>query len=153
MKIKFLWPGKTNNKQLKTLEDNYLGKVKRFHPIEIMEFKVPNIKDERDKKEFEEKEFLKRITSKDDVIMLTEAGKQFDSFQFSDFMENHMLYDSRNILFIVGGELGFSSNMQNKGYEQMSLSKMTFTHEFARVLLLEQIYRAFTIIKNIKYQR
>jgi len=153
MKIKFLWPGKTNSKQLKVLEEDYLKKIKRFHPVELIEFKDSNHKIENDKKKYEEKEFLKRITGKDDVIMLTENGKQMDSYKFSAFIEKHMLYDSRNIVFLVGGELGFSKEMERKGFENFSLSKLTFTHEFARVLLLEQIYRAFTIIKNIKYQR
>lgn len=153
MKIKFIWPGKTNNKQLKILEENYIKKIKRFHNIEIIEFKNSSIRNEKEKKENEEKEFLKRISSKDNVIMLTEAGKQSDSYEFSKLLENHMLYNSKDLVFLVGGELGFSENMLNQNFQQFSLSKLTFTHEFARVLLFEQVYRAFTIIKNIKYQR
>jgi 23S rRNA (pseudouridine1915-N3)-methyltransferase len=153
MKIRFLWPGKTQNKQLKILQDNYLAKINRFHQTEIVEFKEINSKQEKEKKEYEEKEFLKRLSTKDNVIMLTEKGKQFDSYKFSSFIEKSMIYDSRNITFLVGGEWGFSKEMEKQGFEQLSLSKLTFTHEFARVLLLEQVYRAFTIIKNIKYQR
>ena len=92
-----------------------------------------------------------KISDKDYIILLDEKGKEFDSIDFSIFIENKMIYNDKKIKFIVGGAYGFSKNIKERADELISLSKMTFSHQLIRLIFVEQLYRAFTIIKNEKY--
>ncbi len=153
MKIKFIWPGEIKDNCLSKLEADYLKKISRFIKVEKLVFKTKFVEERGKQIAFEEKEIEKRCGNVKNLILLTEKGKEMDSFQFAKFLENKLNFQSDDIVFAVGGENGFSERFLKKGMFLLSLSKMTFTHEFARIILLEQVYRAFTIIKNIKYQR
>ncbi len=130
-----------------------MKKISRFVKVEKVVFKSKHTEELSRQIQYEEGEIEKRCGNLKNLVLLTERGKQFDSYEFAKFIEQKMNYSSGDIVFAVGGENGFSENFLKKGMFLLSLSKMTFTHEFARIILLEQVYRAFTIIKNIKYQR
>ena len=153
MKIKFIWPGEIKDHCLSKFEADYLKKISRFIKVEKLVFKSRFGEETNKQIAFEEKEILKRCGNIKNLVLLTEKGKEMNSFEFAKFLENRLNFQSDDIVFAVGGENGFSSDFLKREMFLLSLSKMTFTHEFARIILLEQVYRAFTIIKNIKYQR
>ncbi len=153
MKISAIWPGRTRERNLVQLEDGYLKRIRRFHPLERVVFKSDKGADPNRKTVQEGEGFLSRIGPGDHVIALSEDGQSMTSRQFAAFLEKEMTYGSRDLVFLVGGENGFSEPVVQRADTVLSLSRMTLTHEWARVLLLEQIYRAFTLIRNVPYQR
>jgi len=148
-----MWPGRTRDRNLAQLEDGYLKRVRRFHPVERLVFKEHKGADPYRKTMEEGEGFLSRIAPGDHVIALSEDGQLMGSRKFAIFLEKEMTYGSRNLAFLVGGENGFSDPVSKRADTVLSLSRMTLTHEWARVLLLEQMYRAFTLIRNVPYQR
>jgi 23S rRNA (pseudouridine1915-N3)-methyltransferase len=83
--------------------------------------------------------------------LLDENGKSFDSIEFADFLEKKSEQNLKNLVFVVGGAYGFSLELYQRGDFKLSLSKMTFSHQVIRLFFLEQLYRAFTIIKGLPY--
>ena len=102
-------------------------------------------------KDKEGKMILSKISDKDLLILLDEKGREIDSVKFSGFIENKMLHSSKKVIFLIGGAFGFSKNVYERANEKLSFSKMTFSHQLIRVCFVEQLYRAFTILKNEKY--
>lgn len=153
MKISVIWPGRTRERNLARLEDDYLKRIRRFHAVERQVFKEAKGSDPRRKTIQEGEVFLGRIGHGDHVIAMSEDGQLMDSREFAMFLEKQMTYGTRNLAFLVGGENGFSKPVTERADTVLSLSRLTLTHEWARVLLLEQIYRAFTLIRNVPYQR
>ncbi|NOY22564.1 MAG: 23S rRNA (pseudouridine(1915)-N(3))-methyltransferase RlmH [Acidobacteria bacterium] len=153
MKISVLWPGKTRNRHLKELEDDYLNRVNRFNRVERVVLTESRETNTERRAAAEAAGFLNYLSTGDDPILMDEGGKRMTSRELAKFIEKKLTYGSRNPVFLVGGENGFSRKIREKKFESISLSPMTLTHEWARCLLLEQLYRAFTIIRNIRYQR
>ncbi|MDD2353815.1 MAG: 23S rRNA (pseudouridine(1915)-N(3))-methyltransferase RlmH [Patescibacteria group bacterium] len=128
----------------------YLKRLKPFASIKIKELKFTPFTQNNFKRVIAEEEA--RITeaiarSQGQVFLLTEQGKKLDSLGFAQILDK---LDSQKIIFVIAGSLGFSSAMKKK-YKSLSLSEFTFTHEMARVIILEQIYRAVTIVNNKNY--
>ena len=94
---------------------------------------------------------LKILSETDIVILLDERGKSFSSAEFSEFLQRQFLQSVKRIVFIVGGPFGFSDEMCNRANGLIALSKMTFSHQMVRLIFLEQLYRAMTIMKNEQY--
>ena len=94
---------------------------------------------------------LKNINSGDQVILLDEQGKEFTSVQFSAFLEKKMIGSIQHLVFIIGGPYGFDETVYQRADSKLSLSKMTFSHQMIRLFFLEQLYRAYTILKNEPY--
>ena len=130
-------------KELVDSENEYLKRISKFSKINVIEIKEAsgNSKEEILKKE--EKLMLPKL--KDNICILSEEGKNMNSMEFSNIIKN-------DITFVIGSSYGLSENVKNKG-KLISLSKMTFSHQLARIILLEQIYRAYCIQKNLPYQR
>lgn len=154
MKVLLLWVGKTNfnfvNEGIKT----YADRIKKYCPFEISEIKaLKNTKNinENQQKKLEGLEILERVQPGDYVILLDENGKEFSSMQFSAQISGFQKQGLKRIVFIIGGAYGFSEEVYTICKEKISLSKMTFSHQIIRVIFLEQLYRAFTIIKNEPY--
>ena len=105
----------------------------------------------KDLKIKEGKLILKNINSMDQVVLLDEEGKSFSSVDFSNFLNQKLLYDSKKLVFVVGGAFGFSEEVYKRANSKLSLSKMTFSHQMIRLIFKEQLYRAFTILKGEKY--
>ncbi len=153
MKISTVWPGKTRNRCLRELEDDYLKRVNRFHRVERVVLAESRESNPKRRKMAEADAFLGYLSGRDCPILIDEGGKQMSSHEFAAFIERKLTYGGGNPVFLIGGENGFDGIIRKKGFETVSLSLMTLTHEWARCLLLEQLYRAFTIIRNVRYQR
>lgn len=104
-----------------------------------------------EQKEREGELFLKNIQKTDFVVLLDERGKQFSSEEFADFLQKRLNASTKQLVFIVGGAYGFSQAMYARADAQISLSKMTFSHQMIRLFFTEQLYRAFTILRNEPY--
>ncbi len=94
---------------------------------------------------------LNKLQDGDYLILLDEKGKSMDSVKFAGYIENKMIYSSKRVIFLIGGAFGFSEKIYKISKDKLSLSKMTFSHQLIRLIFVEQLYRAFTIIKNEKY--
>jgi 23S rRNA (pseudouridine1915-N3)-methyltransferase len=154
MKIKVLVIGKTDDKNLQLLIDKYkkrLGHYIRFE-IEV----IPDLKNVKNlsKKEQKEQEgvlLLKKVGASDQLWLLDEKGQEFRSLEFSKFIQTKMNAGIKQLILVIGGPYGFSDEVYRKAMGKLSLSKMTFSHQMIRLFLVEQIYRAFTILKNEPY--
>ncbi len=154
MKITIIQIGKTANNPLKELENEYLKRLSKYIKPEIIVIKDSGeAKSESEKLILKEKEadsIITKIPKDHYIVALDETGTQYSSVKFADFIETKKDH-STNICFITGGVYGLSDRVRQKADSIVSFSKMTFTHEMIRALLLEQIYRAFTIIGGKKY--
>ena len=154
MKIKLLAIGRTDDKNLQVLIATYEKRLKHYIKFES-EF-IPDIKNVKNlsKKEQKEKEgelILKKISPTDQIILLDEKGKEFSSVEFSKFLQKKMNSGIKQLVLVIGGPYGFSEKVYQKALGKISLSKMTFSHQMIRLFVVEQIYRAFTILKNEPY--
>jgi 23S rRNA (pseudouridine1915-N3)-methyltransferase len=155
MKLRFVWVGKTKRAAIKELVDDYLERVRRFASVEFVELRDRNDvgQDARRIVEKEGEDLLQRTAGGPFVIVLDERGRHFDSMKFADMIERHRLAGTKQLTFVLGGHGGLSERVRGRGDLVMALSKMTLTHELARVLLVEQVYRAFAIIHDLPYQK
>ena len=154
MKISLLMVGKTTNSQLIKLQDEYQNRLK--HYISFDSIIIPELKNTKNLSVAEQQEkeadlILKQIETSDDVILLDEKGKQFTSVEFSTFISKKMLASHKRMVFVVGGPYGFSERVYSRATGLVSLSAMTFSHQMIRLIFLEQLYRAFTILKGEPY--
>lgn len=154
MKIKLLAIGKTDNKQLIQLIDDYQKRMKHYIKFE---FEIINdLKNAKNLSEIQQKEkegelILNKITNTDTLILLDDKGKQYSSVEFSKYLQKKMNAGIKQLVFVIGGPYGFSETIYKKAKEQISLSKMTFSHQMIRLFIIEQIYRGFTILRNEPY--
>lgn len=154
MKIILLVVGKTDDKVLEKLTQDYRNRIKHFINFEYIE--IPDVRvykkiTEEKQKELEAEAILKHLPNNSYLILLDEKGKQYSSVQFSKKIQKHMHDSIHNLVFVVGGPYGFSPVIYAKCQEQLSLSKMTFSHQMIRLFFTEQIYRAMSIWKNLPY--
>ncbi|MGO3182162.1 MAG: 23S rRNA (pseudouridine(1915)-N(3))-methyltransferase RlmH [Aequorivita sp.] len=154
MKITLLAIGKTDNKQLQTLMDDYIKRLGFYISFE-MEI-IPDVKNAKNisqalQKQGEGEEILKRTTTADILILLDEKGKTFTSEGFSEFLQKKMNSGLKNLIFVIGGPYGFSEAVYSRANGKVSLSSMTFSHQMVRLFFIEQLYRGFTILRNEPY--
>lgn len=154
MKIKLICVGKTDKKHLIEGEKEYLKRLNHYNSVEKIE--IPEIKNAKNLsqeqiKKLEGELILNHIKAGDQVVLLDENGTTFSSIQFASFIQKKFNGGGKNLLFIVGGAYGFSDEIYALSNNKISLSKMTFSHQMVRVFFLEQIYRAFTILKGEPY--
>lgn len=155
MKLKIMWPGKTRNKDLKNLQEAYLKKIKKLGRCDLIETKEARGLVEKDSKKIKEIEAcgLEKHIKDDYIICLFDRGTEMNSEEFACFLEETGLNASRCITFVVGGFIGLAERILKRADFLLSLSKMTFSHELTRVILLEQIYRSLTIMKGRQYAK
>lgn len=154
MKITLFAIGKTDNKQLQSLIDEFttrLGHYISFNFEMILDIKNSKNLTEVQQKQAEGEEILKRISGSDFIILLDENGKTHTSEGFADFLQKKMNSGLKNLIFVIGGPYGFSEEIYNRADGKLSLSSMTFSHQMVRLFFIEQLYRAFTILKNEPY--
>ena len=154
MKITFLVLGKTEDSFLKEGIEKYVKRLKHYVKFELVE--IPELKNtksltEEQQKSKEAELILKNLASTDYVVLLDEKGLEYTSVQFSGYISKKMLSSVQNLVFIVGGPYGFDNNLQTKANDKLSLSKMTFSHQMVRLFFVEQLYRAFSILKGEPY--
>ena len=154
MKITLLTVGKTDRDWVKQGLDLYISRLKHYIPFTLTE--IPELKNvsslsESQIKTKEGELILKQLRPSDDVILLDEKGKQYTSMEFSRLIQDKMTYSGRDIVFVIGGAYGFAPEVYDRASSKISLSKMTFSHQMVRTIFVEQIYRAFTIMKGEPY--
>ncbi len=154
MKITLLTVGKTDKDWVKQGLDIYVSRLKHYVPFSMTE--IPELKNvsalSKDQIKTREGELiLKNIRTSDDVILLDERGKQYSSMELAGVIRDKMTYGGRDIVFVIGGAYGFSEAVYARADAKLSLSRMTFSHQMVRAIFVEQIYRAFTIIKGEPY--
>ena len=154
MTIKLIAIGKTDNKQLILLIEEYikrLGHYINFKLDIILDIKNTKNLSEAQQKQKEGELILGKLNNTDTLILLDENGKQFDSVLFSSYLQKHMNSGIKQLVFVIGGPYGFSEEVYKKASGKISLSKMTFSHQMIRLFFIEQLYRGFTILKNEPY--
>ncbi len=159
MKVKIVCLGKIKEKYLREGIEEYLKRIKRFSDVEIIELtdeKIPENPSEAQKSIVISKEgdkILKAISKGDYVISLCIEGKQLESREFAKKISDIITFDSSTITFVIGGSLGIDHRVKQISNLKLSFSKMTFPHQLMRLILLEQIYRAFKINNNEEYHK
>ncbi len=152
MNIKLIYISKNKSNNIEFLVEDYEKKINHFISYSSIGLKNKNKKSE--KKLIQKSEsnlILKNIKNNDLVILLDEKGKGFSTKDFSKFISDKMMNRTKNIVFIIGGAYGFSSEFKKKFKLKIALSKLTFSHDMARLFFSEQLYRSLTIINNIPY--
>lgn len=147
MKFRVIWVGKTRDKNYKALQDEYLRRLSHFVNCEVVE-----VKDGGGKAE-EGQRILQKLNQSSFVCLLDVEGRSFSSHQLADEVDKWQNRGFREIAFVIGGAEGASAEVAACADLRLSLSFLTFTHEMARVVMLEQLYRAYTIIKGFPYQK
>ena len=148
MNIILVSPGKNKNSELNILIEDFESRISKFSPISLDFFKVR--KNEND----EILERISKLQGKTVFWVWDETGKEFTSKELSGILQNTINSSPTNLVLIVGGAYGLDDRIKNLGKTKgsiLALSKMTFTHEMARTLVLEQIYRAFSILSGLPY--
>ena len=154
MKITFIWIGKTTEQWLQEGIDVYLKRLKHYVNLTIEIIPAPKNMPKNDvekQKEMEGDAILGRIAASDEVYLLDERGQTFTSEELANLLQKKMLSSAKHIVIVVGGAFGFSEKIYKRANGQISFSKLTFSHQMIRLLLCEQIYRAFTIIRGEAY--
>lgn len=154
MKITLLLVGKTSDDFIQKGMDNYLKRMKRYISFSVE--MIPALKNAKSlsKDQIKDKEgqlILSKISETDFLLLLDENGKEMSSVGFSKYLKKMMLQSVKNLVFVVGGAYGFSPEVYERGNSKLSISQMTFSHQIIRLIFMEQIYRAFTIINNEPY--
>jgi len=150
MKFKFLWVGKTRDANWKALQDEYLRRLSHFVKYEITEVKDAQGADSVD---IEGNDLLAKTNQSSFVVLLDVKGQHLSSHELAAELEKWQNRAHKEIVFLVGGSKGVSPKVAERANFKLSLSFLTFTHEMARVMLIEQLYRAFTINKGFPYQK
>lgn len=153
MKVELILVGKTNDKHFQVGIDDYSQRLGHYMPWTITV--IPELKNTKSLSEDQQKEregelILSKISNSDHVVLLDEHGKEFRSIEFAKWIEQRQS-SIRKMVFVVGGPYGFSKAVYSRANEKISLSKMTFSHQMIRLIFVEQMYRACTIIKGEPY--
>ncbi len=154
MNIKLIAIGKTDNKNLQSLIEEYQKRLSFYIKFELEI--IPDIKNGKNLSESQQKEkegefILSKIAPTDQLILLDENGKTFSSVEFSAELQKKMNTGVKTVVFVIGGPYGFSETVYAKAQAKISLSQMTFSHQMVRLFFIEQLYRGFTILKNEPY--
>ena len=154
MKITFLWMGKTSERWLQDGIDEYINRLKHYVSLSVEIISTPKNLPKNDiekQKAMESDAILGRIAPSDEVYLLDELGMTYSSESLAEFLQKGMLANVKNLVLVVGGPFGFSEKLYQRANGLISFSKLTFSHQMIRLLLCEQMYRAFTILRGESY--
>ena len=154
MKTTLIMVGKTTNKHIIELVEEYVQRLKHYINFEVVV--IPELKNTKSmsveqQKRNEGELIMKQIQQGDVVVLLDEHGKELRSVKFAEWVSNKMNTVNKRLVFIIGGPYGFSPEIYSLAHEKLSLSLMTFSHQMIRLIFVEQIYRAMTIINGEPY--
>ncbi|MDT7830303.1 23S rRNA (pseudouridine(1915)-N(3))-methyltransferase RlmH [Pricia sp. S334] len=154
MTIILLAIGKTDSKPLQTLISEYEKRLRHYVRFELVT--LPDIKNVKNLTEVQQRrkegeQILKKVNSSDVLVLLDENGKQFTSVDFAKHLQKRMNSGIKRLVFAIGGPYGFGDTLYARAQGKVSLSKMTFSHQMVRLFAIEQMYRAFTILRNEPY--
>ena len=154
MKLHVIFTGKTTGKLFQEAIADYQNRLTHYVPFTLEE--LPDLKNTKSLNEDQQKEkeadmLFEKLQPGDVLVLLDEKGKEFTSREFSTYLENKLHTVNKRLVFLIGGPYGFSQRVYDAAQGKISLSKMTFSHQMVRLFLVEQIYRAFTILNNQPY--
>lgn len=150
MKFRFVWVGKTKDKNWRALQEEYLKRLSFFVKYDITELRDGAA---HETVEAESKRILENLNQSNFVCLLDVRGRESSSHELADTIEKWQNRGLKEVSFVIGGAGGVSPEVVEKADYSLSLSRLTLTHDMARVVLIEQLYRAFTIIKGFPYQK
>ncbi|MEC3881011.1 23S rRNA (pseudouridine(1915)-N(3))-methyltransferase RlmH [Parapedobacter sp. 10938] len=154
MRITLLCMGKTDEGQLAAIIDKFQQRLKHYIPFNMVH--IPDVKNTKhlradQQRAKEAAAILKQLSPGDQVVLLDERGKECRSVDFAAYLNKLMVGSVQHLVFVVGGPYGFDESVHQRANGQLSLSKMTFSHQMVRLFFVEQLYRAFTILKGEPY--
>ncbi|SFB48703.1 23S rRNA (pseudouridine(1915)-N(3))-methyltransferase RlmH [Algoriphagus aquimarinus] len=154
MTIKLIAIGKTDNKAIVELIEEYAKRLNFYIKFELEI--IPDLKNTKSLSETIQKQkegelILKKVIASDELILLDERGKSYSSVDFSSYIQKKMNSGLKQLIFVIGGPYGFSEEVYARANGKISISKMTFSHQMIRPFFIEQLYRAFTILRNEPY--
>jgi 23S rRNA (pseudouridine1915-N3)-methyltransferase len=153
MKIEVWWIGKTKEKYLNAGIHLYFNRLKHYNKVETLT--IPDVKplnDPNQLKNAESDRVLSKLSHQDFLVLCDERGKQYQSVSFASKLESWLMQSQyKRIVFLIAGAYGASDSLKDRSDALLSLSEFTFSHQMARLILMEQLYRAFTILRNEKY--
>ena len=155
MRLRFLWPGRTKNPEFRGLQDFYEARIRSLAAVEIIETREARGLEEKQAARIKDVEArgLEKHLEGAYVICCDDHGKEMTSDEFARFLRGRGSDSGKPLAFVVGGFLGLADRIRERADLTMSLSRMTFSHELARVVLLEQVYRALTIVGGRHYAK
>jgi 23S rRNA (pseudouridine1915-N3)-methyltransferase len=153
MRLRLIWVGKTRDAQMRALVEEYLKRLTRFVRCEVTELKESAARVEGEGIEDEGKRIISALRQDALIILLDVEGSEWSSPQLAAEVERWQMNGTKEVAFIIGGHRGVSSEVAARANVRWSLSRLTLTHEMARVVLVEQLYRAYTIIHGLPYQK
>jgi 23S rRNA (pseudouridine1915-N3)-methyltransferase len=156
MKFRFLWPRSTADAELAAVVDRYLNRIKHFFPVEVTE--LPPERGRQAQSDVaimraQSARLLAAISDRGYIVVLDERGQLLDSLKFAKWIERLTIDQPYGVQFVVGGDAGLDETVRQRADQLLALSPMTLPHQLARVLLMEQIYRACTLMRNIAYHK
>lgn len=152
MKVVVLCIGKTNESYLRQGISIYQDRLPHYTSFEYIEMKdVKHPGNTLKLLEMEGKSYLAQVQPDDFLILLDESGKEYTSPAMASYLEKHQINSTKRLVFAIGGAFGWSDEVKQRANMLLSLSKMTFSHQMIRLFLVEQLYRAYSIIKGEKY--
>lgn len=152
MKVEIWWIGKTFQDFTAKGYTEFLKRIEKFTAVSIVEF--PEIKGQQNPvqlKNLEATKILAKLKPDDILVLLDEKGKQYTSVEFAGFLQKQENQSVKKLIFLIGGAYGFDSKLYERANVQISLSKMTFSHQLIRLIFMEQLYRAYTILHGFPY--
>ncbi len=152
MRLRFIWPGKTKDGHLRALVDEYLKRLQRFVRCEVIETREVRGSD-RSSVEKESRRILEAIPTSSVAILLDVKGREWSSAELADELQRWENDSIKEITIVIGGQDGISSEVAARAQKRWRLSRLTLTHEMARVVAVEQLYRAYTINRGLPYQK
>jgi 23S rRNA (pseudouridine1915-N3)-methyltransferase len=152
MKIEIWWTGKTFQDFTQKGYTEFMGRIRKFTAIDIVEFpETKGISQPAQQKSAEADKILAKLKNDDFLVLLDEKGKTFSSVEFADFIEKKATHSTKKMVFLIGGAYGFDERLYERANDKLSLSRMTFSHQLIRLIFMEQLYRAYTIIHHFPY--
>lgn len=156
MKFRLIWPRSNADAELGAVADRYLNRIRHFFPIEVVE--VPPAPGRQTQSDVaimraDSARLLAAIPERGTVVVLDERGQALDSLKFARWLERLTIDSPHGVNFVMGGDVGLDETIRQRADKLLSLSAMTLPHQIARVVLLEQIYRACTLMRNIAYHK
>ena len=153
MRIRILWEGKTKDEHLRVLQEDYAARIARFNEITVQEMSSQRRSSVGGRKlSPTERRWIERLKGSSKVV-LDVRGREWTSEEFAEWLGQRAVHGTREVAFLVGGPDGLSAAFRERADLLLSLSRLTLTSDWARTLLLEQIYRGFTILRGFPYPR
>lgn len=154
MRLHLVWTGKTRDRHCAALIADYISRLERFAPCEVTELKEQRASgDEKRVVALESERLLAAIARDDYLVLLDEAGREMTSEQLSEFLSERQQAGTKRLAFAIGGFAGVSDEVKERAQLRWSLTRLTLTHELARVVVAEQLYRACTLLAGLPYHR